>query len=119
MNHPNRSWRRRLADEAAALGPDLVSAWIALFTRNGEPLVELAAELAQDCGRRYDSNQLLKWRRGAEPVPPMAAHIMRRDLLQYLLDDEALGLALARLLDSAAAQRVIEAEPSTRRLPVR
>lgn len=107
MNHPNRNWRRRLADEATALGPDLVSAWISIFTRDDQTLVSAAAELSADAGRNYDSNQLLKWRRGAEPVPAPAALVMRRDLLQYLFDDE-IGAALSRLLESPAAQRVIE-----------
>lgn len=84
-NHPNRNWRRRLVSEAAALGPDLVSAWCALATRDGVPLIAAAAALSATTGRAYSANLLCRWRRGDAPVPEPAARVMRSDVLHHLL----------------------------------
>ena len=94
---PNKSWLTRIVDEATALGPDLVSAWISLSTSDGRSLVGVAAALSTQSGHSYDSNRLLKWRRGEERVPLPAEQIMRRDLLAYLLGDDA-GNVIAAVL---------------------
>ena len=98
----------RALERATALGPDLVSAWLALFARDGQTVVHVAAELSQEVGAQYDSNRLLKWRRGAEPVPAPVQRVMRRDLLQYLYGDHA-GAALAALMEPPA--RAITSPP--------
>jgi len=100
-NHPNRGWRRRLLAEAEELGPDMVSAWLALKTvQHGWTLAEVAGMLAASFDRPgYDANRILKWRRGDESVPGPVAAVMRGDLLAALFKDDALAHALARLME--------------------
>ena len=88
-HHPNRNWRRRLAADAAALGTNLVSAYIAL---HGGPTIAARA-LSDDTGRRYSGNLLCRWRRGASPTPAVAQQAMRYSLLIALLGDAARPVA--------------------------
>lgn len=90
MNHPH--WRRRLADEAAALGPDLVSATIRVL---GGPTAA-AAHLAAITGRTVTANKLCRFRRGAECTPEWLQDAMRVVVADRLLDDA--GLAVARVM---------------------
>lgn len=100
-NHPNRSWRRKLEHDAAALGPDLVAAWIAVQTADGLSLAEVGRRLALDFDRpSYDANVLLRWQRGAESVPSPVAARMRSDVLAALLRDNAAAKAVARVLEA-------------------
>ena len=89
MNHPNRSWRRRLADEAAALGPDLVSAGINIL---GGPTLA-AMHISTLTGRNYSANLMCRWRRGEAPVPEPAREALMVVVLTELLGDESVPVA--------------------------
>lgn len=89
MNHPHRNWRRRLAAEASALGPDLVSAYIALHRGP----TAAARALSEDTGRPYSANLLCRWRRGEAPTPVAAQQAMRYSLLLALLGGSARPVA--------------------------
>lgn len=100
-NHPNRNWRRKLEHDAADLGPDLVSAWIAVQTADGWSLAEVGRRLALDFDRpSYNANVLLRWQRGAEAVPGPVAARMRQHVLAVLLLDGATAKAVAKVMEA-------------------
>ena len=98
-NHPNRSWRRRLANEAAALGPDLVSAVIRVL---GGPS-RAAQHLSALTGRSLDANRMCRYRRGGEAVPDWLQDACRVVVADELLGDD--GLAIARLMSPPDRQK--------------
>lgn len=92
MSHPNHSWRRRLADEAAALGPDLLSAAIRVL---GGPN-RAAQHLQLLTGHALNANRMCRYRRGGEAVPDWLQDACRVVVADELLSDD--GLAIARLM---------------------
>ncbi len=99
-------WSRRLAERAAALGPDLVSAACDLA---GGPTA-LAARLAADTGRAYTANLVCRWRRSEAPVPEPARAVMSALVLDALVGPAA--PAVARVLSPpTAAARAAAATP--------
>ena len=92
MNHPNRSWRRQLADEAAALGADLLSAGIRVL---GGP-EKASRHLSLLTKRPVMANKLCRWRRGAECCPEWLQDALRVVVADVLLGDH--GLAIARVM---------------------
>ena len=125
--HPNRSWRRRLALEAEALGPDAVAAWHELHHSTSH--VALAERIRAETGCYVDSNRLSAWLAGRRAVPEPVLALMRREILSALLGDageavarvlSAPAIAGARLsarsrsLSAASPDHVLSAQPPTR-----
>ena len=97
-DHPNRSWRRRLATEAEALGPHAVAAWLMLHHSTSH--VALAKRIRTETGCYADSNRLSAWQAGRRAVPEPVLALMRREILSALLGDA--GEAVARILSAPA-----------------
>ncbi|MBI4695556.1 MAG: hypothetical protein HY749_16185 [Gammaproteobacteria bacterium] len=93
MNHPNRNWRARLREQAAALGPDLVAAWQAVTLAHGTlsdglSLLNVATDGA------YTLSRLGEWRNARRSIPEGVQHHMRRIVLEVLLGDSKTAAAV-------------------------
>lgn len=84
--------RRRLADDAAALGPDVVDAFVGLY---GGPTAAAEA-LTITTGRPYRRQEVSDMQAGRRPVPWPAHEAMMVCVLAKLVDDAA--PAVARVL---------------------
>ena len=104
-NHPNRSWRARMAAIAEDLGPDLVTAWVHVRAQREETRTQMAAELSRVSGRTIELTKLARWQRGAESVPWHIQSIMRADVLEYLTQDQLLAIILVARLEPPPAAR--------------
>lgn len=97
-NHPNRSWRSRLREQATALGPDLVRAWIAVSERHAT-ITEALVLLNMSTRGTYTTSRLGEWRDGKRAIPEPVQRHMRMIVAGQLLGDLPTAAALVGVLE--------------------
>lgn len=102
-NHPNRNWRRKLADAARALGPDLVAAWIAVSERHAT-VHDALSLLNAATGGSHTTSRLGEWRDGKRAIPEPVQRHMRRIVLAELLGDLRTAAAVEGVMAGPAAE---------------
>lgn len=107
-NHPNRHWRTRLREQAAALGPDLVAAWEAVTREHATPSEALEL-LNVSTGGSHTLSRVGEWRNGRRSIPEDVQRHMRRIVLMALLGDARTAAAV----ESAICPPRTRSTPST------
>ena len=116
MNHPNRSWRRRLIESAGALPQNVVAAWLTILP--AAPRASRALYLTRQTGCYADANRLAAWASGRRAVPEPVLALMRHEILMLLAGQDVAD-AIAPVLaapTATATPRPVDAAAAAHRV---